>query len=173
MGYRGFASFEPLTTQLEDELFGQFWQWLTNLRLTAARAGFSFRAYCYNAAAENGQLRRIASRVGLADEVAEFTGCADWIDLMAAFGRQLVTGGPIGLKQVAALAGFAWEVPDPGGAQAVVRYEAAIDQADPIAAQAARRWLLDYNRCDVMATKALREWLDAAASRCPSVEGLG
>jgi predicted RecB family nuclease len=171
-GYRAFASWDRLTEQVEDELFSEFWQWLTGLRRTAVAAGFSFRAYCYNAAAENGQLRRIADRLGWSEQVAEFTASSDWIDLLAVFDRQVVTGGPIGLKQVTTLCGFEWQVPDPGGANAVVRYDTAVDHSDPAAAQAARRWLLDYNRSDVMATKALRDWLDNAASLCPTVAGL-
>ena len=172
-GYRAFASWDPLSEQAEDEVFTEFWHWLTSLRRTAAGAGFSFRAYCYNAAAENSQLRRIGDRLGRSAQVAEFTASADWIDLLAVFDRQIVTGGPIGLKQVAALCGFEWEVPDPGGANAVVRYDTAVDHSEPAAARAARDWLLDYNRSDVMATKALRDWLDNAASLCPSVAGLG
>jgi predicted RecB family nuclease len=172
-GYRAFASWNSLSERVEDELFTEFWLWLTGLRLTAVAAGFSFRAYCYNAAAENSQLRRIGDRLGRSAQVAEFTASADWIDLLAVFDRQLVTGGPIGLKQVTTLCGFEWEVPDPGGGNAVVKYDTAVDNRDPAAARAARRWLLDYNRSDVLATKALRDWLDSAASACPPVEGIG
>jgi predicted RecB family nuclease len=71
---------------------------------------------------------------------------------------------------VAGLAGFSWSVPDPSGAGAVVRYDAAVSGAD--GAQEARDWLLEYNRCDVEATRALREWLDRSASRCPAVAEL-
>ena len=169
-GYRAFASWEPVTAEIEAGVFGRFWEWLTGLRKAAFNARKSFYAYCYNASAENSQLRRIAASLGLDLDVAEFIGSGEWIDLLAVFGGQLVTGHSAGLKNVAGLAGFSWSVPDPSGAGAVVRYDAAVSGAD--GAQEARDWLLEYNRCDVEATRALREWLDGSASRCPAVAEL-
>jgi predicted RecB family nuclease len=177
-GYRAFASWEPVTAEIEAEVFGRFWEWLTGLRKAAFSARKSFYAYCYNASAENSQLRRIGAGLGLGLDVAEFIGSGQWIDLLAVFGEQLVTGHSAGLKNVAGLAGFSWSVPDPSGAGAIVRYDAAVDQAGvpggPTSgsAQEARDWLLEYNRCDVEATRALREWLDGSASACPSVADL-
>jgi predicted RecB family nuclease len=130
-------------------------------------AGLTFRTYCYNASAENSQLRRIAAGRGLAEEVAAFTGSSEWVDLYRVFDSQLLTGRAIGLKQVAPLAGFAWEVDDPGGDQSMVRYDAAA-----AGDQQARDWLLAYNRNDTEATLALREWLDGAASECPPIGGV-
>jgi len=156
-------------------LFGRFWAWLTGLRRDAAAAGLVFRAYCYNAAAENTQMRRIAAAAGLADEVAAFIGSGQWVDLLRVFGNQLITGGPAGLKQVAALTGFAWDVEDPGGGASMLRYDQAVGSSDaaPAESQAARDWLLTYNRNDVEATRSLREWLERSASGCPPVESLG
>jgi predicted RecB family nuclease len=171
-GYRAFYSWDQMIGATEAGLFVEFWEWLTDLWCVVTNAGLSFRAYCYNAAAENGQLRRIAASVGLDSEVERFISSADWVDLLRVFDRQLITGATSGLKNVAALAGFQWEVADPGGDEAMVRYDSAISGA-PAEAQAARRWLLDYNRCDVEATRALREWLDTAASAVPSVSDLG
>ena len=173
---------------MEAELFARFWEWLTGLRCDAAAAGLVFRAYCYNAAAENTQMRRIAAAAGLDEEVAAFTGSGQWVDLLRVFEAQLITGGPAGLKHVAALSGFTWEVEDPGGGESMIRYDRA---AGPDAARrpdtagmaaqapaagepgAAREWLLTYNRNDVEATRALRDWLDRDASGCPPVEDLG
>jgi predicted RecB family nuclease len=170
-GYHPFCTWEPLTPATESELFGRFWAWLTGLRRDAAAAGLVFRAYCYNAAAENTQMRRIAAAAGLADEVAAFTGSGQWVDLLRVFGAQLITGGPAGLKQVAALSGFAWDVEDPGGGESMLRYDQAV--GSPGDAGAARHWLLTYNRGDVEATRSLRDWLDHEASGCPPVDGLG
>jgi predicted RecB family nuclease len=171
-GYRAFCSWDQLTGAGEAELFAEFWMWLTSLRQAVASAGLSFRAYCYNAAAENGQLRRISAGLGLTGDVEDFIASAEWVDLRRVFGRQLITGGRTGLKSVASLAGFSWSVADPGGDEAIVRYDSAINTAEPTAASAARQWLLDYNRSDVEATLALRDWLDSSASGAPSVADL-
>ena len=171
-GYRAFCSWEPLTGPAEAALFGEFWRWLTELRDAVTRSGHTFRAYCYNAAAENGQLRRIAAGLGRSDEVASFIASPDWVDLLRVFDSQLITGGSIGLKSVAALSGFSWEVTDPGGETAILRYDSAVDATRPAEAAAARQWLLDYNRCDVEATRALRGWLEVTATSLPSVEDL-
>jgi predicted RecB family nuclease len=174
-GYHPFCTWEPLTGDTEAELFARFWAWLAGLRGDAAAAGLAFRAYCYNAAAENTQMRRIAAAAGLADEVAAIIGSGQWVDLLRVFDNQLITGGPAGLKQVAALSGFTWDVEDPGGGESMLRYDVAVGScgAGPAESAAARDWLLTYNRNDVEATGSLREWLEHKASGCPPVEGLG
>src|SRR5262249_58897550 len=134
------------------------------------------------------QMLRIAAATSLAEEVAAFTGSGQWVDLLRVFEAQLITGGPAGLKHVAALCGFTWEVEDPGGSESMLRYDQAAERSiagGPYAADepnetsaageagAAREWLLTYNRNDVEATRALRDWLDRDASGCPPVAGLG
>jgi len=173
-GYRPFRTWDPMTNDAEAALFAEFWAWLTGLRRDVAAAGLAFRAYCYNAAAENTQMRRIAAGAGggAADAVAAFTGSGEWVDLLHVFDTQLITGRPVGLKEVAALTGFTWTVEDPGGGESMIRYDQAVGD-DPVAAVAARDWLLTYNRNDVEATRALREWLDNDATGCPPAEDLG
>jgi predicted RecB family nuclease len=176
-GYRPFRTWEPVAGDVEALLFAEFWAWLTGLRRDVAAAGLAFRAYCYNATAENTQMRRIAAAgeaadPGLVDAVAAFTGSAEWVDLLRVFETQLITGRPAGLKDVAALAGFTWDVEDPGGGESMVRYDQATG-GDVAAARSARDWLLTYNRNDVEATRALRGWLDHEATGCPAVEDLG
>jgi predicted RecB family nuclease len=172
-GYRAFCTWEPMTAAAEARVFGEFWAWLSGLRAGAAAAGVAFRAYCYSAAAENTQMRRIAAAAGLEDVVAAFLASDEWTDLRQVFESQLITGSSTGLKNVAPLAGFSWDAEDPGGAASMIIYEEAIRADDPGAAGAARDWLLTYNRNDVEATAALREWLDRSATRYPPVGTLG
>ncbi len=167
-GYLGFRTWELMTSRVEADLFAEFWRWLSGLRGSVAAAGLTFRAYCYNASAENAQLRRIAADGELAEEVADFIGSDQWVDLYRVFDSQLVTGHPAGLKTVAGLAGFSYQVAEAGGDQSMVRYDEAVGAS--AGAEQARDWLLAYNRNDTQATLALREWLDDAASACPPIE---
>ena len=80
VGYRPFCTWEPMTSQVEAEVFAEFWAWLSDLRRGAAAAGLAFRAYCYNSAAETTQMRRIAAVTGLEDAVAAFTASQEWVD---------------------------------------------------------------------------------------------
>jgi predicted RecB family nuclease len=173
-GYRAFCTWEPMTDEVEAQLFAEFWAWFSELRAEAADAGLVFRAYCYNAAAENTQLRRIAPAVGLEDSVAAFIGSEQWVDLLRVFTSQLITGSSAGLKSVAPLASFSWDVDEPGGAESMIHYDEAVGADDPSARNhCARDWLLAYNRSDVEATAALRGWLAQDATSCPAVESLG
>jgi predicted RecB family nuclease len=117
-------------------------------------------------------LRALGLTAGLIADVEDFIASDDWVDLLRVFDKQLVTGGSSGLKTVAALAPFTWDVQDPGGGESMVRYDEAIGAPSDAERQAARKWLLTYNRGDVEATLALREWLDTRAGSVPSIETL-
>jgi predicted RecB family nuclease len=96
-----------------------------------------------------------------------------WVDLLRVFDTAPHRLMQAGLKNVAPLSGFSWDVQDPGGGESMIRYDQAVNPDEPRAARSARDWLLAYNRNDVQATFALREWLDQAATGCPPVENLG
>ena len=88
------------------------------------RAGRSFRAYCYNASAENTYLRRLGVAGGILDEVTAFIRSDEWVDLLKVVDDQLITGGGLGLKKVAPLAGFTGTLTTPAAALSMLRYDA-------------------------------------------------
>ena len=121
--------------------------------------------------AENTQMRRIAAvDPKLAAEVEDFIDSDAWIDMMKVYSRSWTTGGSIGLKAIAPLAGFKWSVDDADGGMSMVYHARMVDPATspPDSAQL-QAWLLDYNRGDVEATLAIRDWLDTEGSRLPVV----
>jgi predicted RecB family nuclease len=171
--YVSFATWDPDVARGELEAFGQFWRWFAAERARAHAEGATFRAYCYSRGAEEGQMRPIAERLGLVDEVDAFLSSNDWVDLLEVVRRHLVTGRSLGLKETAPLAGFAWRSDEVGGDLAMVAYDTAVDDTDPAAAAEARDWILEYNEDDVRATAALREWLDRAGNLLPSIAEAG
>lgn len=71
-----------------------------------------------------------------------------------------VTG--YGIKKLAPLAGFKWQVSDPGGAESLLKYRDAIDDGrSPADRKESQEWLRSYNIDDVKATFALRQYLRA------------
>jgi predicted RecB family nuclease len=169
--YLSFATWDADIESGELVAFEKFWSWLRAVRERAAAAGATFRAYCYSRSAEEGQMTRLADRLGMRDEVDAFLGSDEWVDLLEVVRKQLVTGRSMGLKETAALAGFAWRFDDAGGTLAMVKHDEAVDEgaADGASRQAAAQWILDYNEDDVRATAALRAWLDGAARMLPSI----
>jgi len=170
--YVSFATWDADIESGELVAFEQFWSWLQAVRARAVEEGATFRAYCYSRSAEEGQMKRLADRLGggLRDEVDAFLASDEWVDLLEIVRGQLVTGRSMGLKETAPLAGFAWRFDDAGGTLAMVKYDEAVDlEADPAERKSAAQWILDYNEDDVQATAALRAWLDGAARVLPSI----
>ena len=113
--YMPFVTWDPDIEAGELIAFKDFWSWFRDLRAQAADEGASFKAYCYSKSAEQGQMTRLADRLGLRDEVDEFWDSEDWVDLLEVVRAQLVTGRSMGLKETAPLAGFAWRSGDSAG----------------------------------------------------------
>jgi len=164
--YMPFVSWMPLTPENELSNSLAFWRRLMALRADARARGLGFAAYCWNASAENQYLRKLGLAGGIAEEVDEFIASDEWVDLLKVWDTQLITGGPSGLKVVAALGGIHWEVDDPGGGESMVKYDIAVGPGPE--AEAAREWLLTYNRGDVMATRSIRDWMGATDT--PAIE---
>ncbi len=169
--HMSFATWDPDIESGELLAFKDFWSWFSDLRTEAAREGVSCKAYCYSKSAEQGQMTRLADRLGLRDEVDEFLASDDWVDMLEVVRSQLITGRSMGLKETAPLAGFAWRSGDSGGTLALVKYDQAIDEETDVAGRAAaQEWILEYNEDDVRATAVLREWIDGPARELPSIE---
>lgn len=169
-GYRAFVAWDPMTPDVEGQIFKELWTWLTKLRAQVRGLGKTFRAYCYNAGVEGGHMRRLAALTGSASDAEDFLASNEWVDQLRVFDSQLITGGGAGLKMVAPLAGYKWPVEDPGGAESMLLYETAVGTPEDAQKLQARKWLLDYNRGDVEATLAVREWMDRGRDTIPSIK---
>jgi len=108
--------------------------------------------------------QRYADRAGVpsVDEVAEFVGhyFVDLIKTAKCVAFPPSKKSPLGgysIKTLAPLVPFEWHVDDGNGAEALLRYKAAI--ADTAESAPARKWLRCYNWDDVRATMALRNWM--------------
>jgi len=167
--YVPFSTWEPLTNDVETLNSLTFWRWLMDLRSATRSRGLTFAAFCYNAGAENRQLRRLGLGAGIQSEIDAFIASDHWVDMLRVFDSQLITGGSIGLKTTAPLAGFSWSVDDADGAESMVMHDIAVAGATESERQDARRWLLTYNEGDVRATFALREWMARDGAAIPSI----
>lgn len=175
-GYQPFVTWEELGTDAEAANFARFWDRLVTLRRSAREQGRSFAAYCYSAHGENhwmvSSARRFSGRefdglrVPAEDEVREFIGSGEWIDMFAVVRDQLAGPGGLGLKVVAPAAGFGWEETEFDGEQSVHSYRVAVGGGQQ-SAERARRQLLSYNGDDCRATAAVRAWMTAGAPGAP------
>jgi predicted RecB family nuclease len=170
--YQAFSVWEPLDAASEASNSLDFWAWMSAVRADAAKRGLSFRAYCYNASAENQYLRRLGLAGNILGEVNAFIYSDQWVDLLKVVNDQFITGGGMGLKKIAPLSGFSWEVEDPGGGFSMVQYDLAVNGETEPQRDDARSWLLTYNRGDVEATLSIRDWLEREGSEIPTVDAL-
>ncbi len=173
-GYHYFARFEAINSELESEVFGEFWTWLTRQRDAATAAGATLAGYCFWAQAENSAMNRSITTVTPATptlaDLDHFRNAspAQWVDLHEVAKGQIQTEGPLGLKVLAKAAGFEWRDPTPSGELSMLWFEEAISSSDPERAASNRRRLLEYNEDDCRATQALREWINLGAGELRS-----
>jgi predicted RecB family nuclease len=167
-GYATFVEWEELTGESEARNFARFWSWLTELRQICDAQGRSFAAYCFWAQAEDGAMNRAVATAlpggPTMDDLVAFRRQSPpaWIDLHDLAKEQVQTEGPLGLKQLAASAGFEWRDENPSGEASMLWYEVATRGGDAEAARSRQR-ILDYNEDDCLATKSLRDWLNGPA----------
>lgn len=172
-GYHAFATWEPLSRDVEAINFARFWKWLGMLRDACAQSNVSFAAYCFWAQAEDRAMDRAAEAhrdaTMISEEIREFRQLEppQWIDLHELAKRYIQTEGPLGLKGLARTAGFEWRDENPSGEASMLWYEQATSEDGGHLASMARRRLLAYNEDDCRATRALREWLNGPARELP------
>ncbi|WP_297006976.1 ribonuclease H-like domain-containing protein [uncultured Corynebacterium sp.] len=187
--YRPFTDFSRSGD--EGEHVARYWTWLMARRRAAHDSYRVFRAYCYSQQGENHWMRSYATRFGgreyapgivmptLAD-VNAFLDSSEWVDVFALVKTALAANGSLGLKSVAALAGFTFSQQDVDGRAAVDLFEIAVgdvdgDDGSPAGALAeassrARRTLERYNADDCYAPAAVRRWLRLGAPGVPPLE---
>jgi predicted RecB family nuclease len=168
-GYRAFATWDPLPTDDEARSFAEFWAWLTDVRERTEAAGLTFRAYCYNALAENrwlfGSVERFGDHPGVPAKktIQSFVDSEQWVDLFRSVTDQFLCSHGKGLKVIAPVAGFSWRDPEAGGEASMRWYRDAVGMDGEQPDDEQRERLLRYNEDDVLATRALREWISARA----------
>ncbi|MCU9519612.1 TM0106 family RecB-like putative nuclease [Corynebacterium sp. ES2794-CONJ1] len=179
--YRPFVTWEDLGGVAEAKNFAHFWQWLQGRREHAHSQGLSVGVFCYSQHGENHWLRSSAARFypayhkeipGLPSpaEVEAFIDSHEWIDIFALIRAQFEGTAGLGLKVVAPITGYHWQVPDLDGEGSVNLYLEAIGVAALApASDTAKAALLSYNGDDCRATAAVREFLHRGA---PSIPGL-
>lgn len=181
-GYLPFVTWRPLPSAAEGEVFAAFWAYLEAVRAAAAARSLTFAAYCYSRTAEERWMRGLPVRrpatpgMPTLDVVERFCASPEWVDLLEELRRSFLLPGPMGLKAVAQIAGFAWRDAEPGGANSMAWYRTAIGPAGngdgrPADAALAER-VLRYNEDDVRATLAVRRWLTEHAPELPTVDEL-
>jgi predicted RecB family nuclease len=178
-GYRAFATWDPVPTTDEARSFAEFWAWLSDVRARTLAAGFTFRAYCYNAMAENrwlfGSVERFRDYPGIParSEIVSFVDSDEWVDLFRSVSDQFLCSQGKGLKVIAPVAGFTWRDPEAGGEASMGWYRDAVGMDGDLPDATQRERLLRYNEDDVLATQALRTWMSTRAqTEVPYMEDL-
>lgn len=174
-GYRGFWDMSVMSPVPQTAVFSRFWAWLMNIRTDCAAQGLTFRAYCYTSAEHQKMTQILAAAEPLTpeplptrEEVDDFIGSSQWVDVYEVVKSSLVVGHGLGLKRIAPLAGFRWRDDDAGGLQSMAWHQEAMENPDPAERASNRARLLTYNEDDVRATLAVRDWLTTAS--LPSIE---
>lgn len=186
-GYRPFTDFSRDGDG--GEHVARYWCWLMARRQAARNSGRVFRAYCYSQQGENHWMRSYASRYGGREytpgivmptlaEVNAFLASPEWVDVFALVRNALAANASLGLKAVAALAGFTFSQKDVDGRAAVDLFEIAVGGSDGDGGSdcegaprsRARRTLERYNADDCYAPAAVRRWLRLGAPGVPPLE---
>ncbi len=155
--YHEFSRFADLDEPAELDLAREAFEWLRSV----VEAGESVVVYHYSGY-EVAKIRGLADRAGdpLLDWAAAYAE-EHFVDLLEIVKTHYFGVAGLGLKLMAAHAGFSWRDDDPGGLNSQVWFAEAVHAESPPARAAARQRVLEYNEDDVIATSQLRAWLRA------------
>jgi len=159
--YVAFAAFRDLDEQAETALAVAAFTWLRRLVEAETGSGPGVAVYHYSAY-EVTQIDALARRSG--HPVLAWASAyarEGFVDLLEVVKEHWFGVSGLGLKLVAAHAGFAWRDEDPGGLNSQRWFADAVHGPDPDVRSAAERRVLAYNEDDVLATRYVRTWLRA------------
>ena len=154
------------TVEAEIEVLSTMWNVLKTEVSKAETAGKTIGIFHYSSH-EKSWFRKFARRHAAVpgtpslQEVEDFMA-KYFVDLLRYSELVALPVTGYGIKKLAPLAGFKWQVSDPGGAESLLKYRDAIDEGrSPADREESQEWLRSYNIDDVKATFAVREYLRA------------
>ncbi|GAA3580564.1 TM0106 family RecB-like putative nuclease [Microlunatus spumicola] len=153
--YVAFAGFRDLDDDAETALAVEAFTWLRGL----VEEGASVAVYHYSSYEPN-QIDALARRSG--HPVLAWASAyarEGFVDLFEVVKEHWFGVSGLGLKLVAAHAGFAWRDDDPGGLNSQGWFADAVHGPSPEARASAEARVLAYNEDDVLATRHVRAWL--------------
>ncbi len=155
--YRDFSRFDDLDDQSETALARQAFSWLRSV----VDSGRPVVVYHYSSY-EVARIKELAQREhdGLLEWAAAYAE-EHFVDLLEVVKTHFFGVSGLGLKLVAAHAGFHWRDDDPGGLNSQRWFADAVHADSPAERTQARTRVLEYNEDDVIATSELRAWLRA------------
>ena len=155
--YSEFSRFAELDEADELELAREAFEWLRSV----VECGDPVLVYHYSGY-EVAKIRGLADRADdpLLDWAAAYAE-EQFVDLLEIVKAHYFGVAGLGLKPMAAHAGFSWRDDDPGGLNSQMWFAEAVHAESLSARAAARRRILEYNEDDVIATSQLRAWLRA------------
>jgi predicted RecB family nuclease len=152
------------TVEAEIEVLGTMWEVLNDEVKKAKAAGKTIGIFHYSKH-ERSWFKKFAVRhaavpgVPSLPEVEKFMD-EYFVDLLEHSKLVAFKANGYGIKKLAPLAKFDWQVDDPGGALSLLKYREAIDEKlTEEERKTHREWLRSYNIDDVKATFAVREYL--------------
>jgi predicted RecB family nuclease len=163
--FSSIINFED-TVEAEIEVLSTMWNVLKTEVSKAETAGKTIGIFHYSSH-EKSWFRKFARRHAAVpgtpslQEVEDFMA-KYFVDLLRYSELVALPVTGYGIKKLAPLAGFKWQVSDPGGAESLLKYRDAIDEGrSPADREESQEWLRSYNIDDVKATFAVREYLRA------------